>query len=126
VPVATDEEPTPASPPPATPTPAPAPTAALSLEDRLLRADEFLQSGHFRRAYDEAKAVQREDPNNEEARVIAQDAEAAMVVEECIKNAREALDAGDRERAIREIRRGGDLAPNDRRLRELFAEAMKQ
>jgi predicted Ser/Thr protein kinase len=140
-PATTEGEAAPASPPPATlgptpsptpepapatPTPAPAPTAALSLEDRLLRADEFLQGGRFRRAYDEAKAVQREDPSNEEARVIAQEAEAAMVIEECIKNAREALDAGDRDRALREIRRGGDINPNDRRLRELFEEAMRQ
>jgi serine/threonine-protein kinase len=118
-------EPAAATPAPV-PTPAPTPVAALTIEERLQLADDHLQNGRFRRAYDEAKAVQQQDPNNEEARVIAQDAEAAMVVEECIKNAREALDAGDRERALREIRRGGEINPNDRRLRELFGEAMKQ
>jgi len=70
--------------------------------------------------------VQRDDPGNEQAKVIAQDAELAMVVEEHIKSAREALDAGDRDRALQEIRKGGELAPNDRRLRELFEEAMRQ
>jgi hypothetical protein len=120
--------PTPAPPPtpetgPGTPTPAPAPTAALSIEERLLRADEFLASGRFRRAYDEAKAVQQEDPTNEEARVIAQDAEAAIVIEDCIKNARAALDAGDRDRAKAEIQRGFAINPNEGRLRQLWREA---
>jgi len=138
---ATAGEAAPATPPPATPAPVPtptptpdaapaaptpAPTPALTIEERLLRADELLASGHFRRAYDEAKSVQRDDPGNEQARVIAQDAELAMVVEEHIKSAREALDAGDRDTALREIREGGELAPNDRRLRELFEEAMRQ
>ena len=134
VPVATEGEAAPASPPPAspvptpppTPEPAPAPTAALSLEERLLRADEFLQSGRFRLAYEEAKAVQRDYPGNEQARILAQDAELAMVVEEHIKKARAALDAGDRDTALREIRMGGALAPNDRRLTELFKEATRQ
>ncbi len=139
VPVATEGEAAPASPSaatptppptpepaPATPTPAPAPTAALSLEERLLRADEFLQSGRFRLAYEEAKAVQRDYPGNEQARILAQDAELAMVVEEHIKKARAALDAGDRDTALREIRMGGTLAPSDRRLTELFKEATRR
>jgi tetratricopeptide (TPR) repeat protein len=113
-------------PAPATPTPAPAPTPVLSHEERLLKADELLQAGHFRAAYDEAKAVQREDPNNEEATVIVQEAEAAMVVEECINKARAALDAGDRDEALREIRRGGEINPNDARLRALFIEATRE
>jgi hypothetical protein len=92
----------------------------------VLRAAELLQAGRFRRAYDEAKAVQREDPVNEEAIVIIQEAEAAMVVEECIRNARAALDAGNRAEALREIRRGGEISPNDARLMELFREATRE
>jgi hypothetical protein len=121
--------PTPAPTPeaaPATPTPAPAPTPVLTHEERLLKADELLQAGHFRAAYDEAKAVQREDPGNREATVIVEEAEAAMVVEECIKNARAALDAGDKDEALREIRRGGEINPNDARLRALFIEATRE
>jgi serine/threonine-protein kinase len=113
-------------PPPAAAPPTPEPTPPLTPEERLLRADELLQSGQFRRAYDEAKAVQRDDPGNEQAIVIAQEAELAMVVEEHIRKARAALDAGERDRALEEIRKGGELAPNDRRLRELFEEAMRQ
>ena len=78
----TQVTPAPTQPPtsePAPPTPAPAPTAALSMEDRLLRADDFLQKRRFRQALDEARAVRREDPSNQEAIVIAQEAEAAIV-----------------------------------------------
>jgi len=110
-------------PAPATPTPAPAPTAALSIEDRLLRADQFLQKGRFRQALDEARSVRREDPTNQEAVVIAQDAEAAIVIEEHIKNARAALEAGDRDRAIEELKRGFAINPNDARLMALFRQA---
>ncbi len=112
-------------PAPATPTPAPAPTAALSIEDRLLRADQFLQQGRFRQALDEARSVRREDPTNQEAIVIAQDAEAAIVVEECIKNASAALEAGDRDRAVEEIKRGFAIYPNDARLVALFRRAIQ-
>lgn len=91
-----------------------------------MRADDSLQNGRYRRALEEARAVQSEDPLNEQAKIIAEEAELQILIEECIKNAREALDAGDRETALTEIRKGGDLAPNDRRLRELFKEAMKQ
>ncbi len=113
--------PTPEPTPP--PTPAPAPTPALSMEDRLLRADDFLQKGRFRQALDEARAVRREDPSNQEAVVIAQEAEAAIVIEECIKNARAALESGDRDLAMEQIKRGFAINPNDARLMALFRQA---
>ncbi|MEE8218512.1 MAG: protein kinase, partial [Vicinamibacteria bacterium] len=113
------------TPVPAPATPTPAPTAALSIEDRLLRADQFLQQGRFRQALDEARSVRREDPTNQEAIVIAQDAEAAIVVEECIKNASAALEAGDRDRAVEEIKRGFAIYPNDARLVALFRRAIQ-
>ena len=93
------------------------------MEDRLLRADDFLQKGRFRQALDEARAVRREDPSNQEAIVIAQEAEAAIVTEECIKNARAALESGDRELAIEQIKKGFAIHPNDARLMALFRQA---
>ena len=122
----TQVTPAPTQPPtsePAPPTPAPAPTAALSMEDRLLRADDFLQKRRFRQALDEARAVRREDPSNQEAIVIAQEAEAAIVVEEYIKNARAALESGDRDLAIEQIKKGFAVNPNDARLMALFRQA---
>jgi len=113
--------PTPEPTPP--PTPAPAPTPALSMEDRLLRADDLLQKGRFRQALDEARAVRREDPSNQEAIVIAQEAEAAIVIEECLKNARAALESGDPDLAMEEIKRGFAINPNDARLMALFRQA---
>ncbi len=121
-PTATPAPETRATPAP-TPTPAPAPTPALSMEDRLLRADDFLQKGRFRQALDEARAVRREDPSNQEAIVIAQEAEAAIVIEECLKNARAALESGDRELAIEQIKKGFAINPNDARLMALFRQA---
>jgi hypothetical protein len=46
-----------------------------------------------------------------------------MVVEECIDNARAALDAGDTDTALAEIRRGFAINKNDARLMALFREA---
>jgi hypothetical protein len=71
----------------------------------------------------EAKSVQREDPGNQEAQVIAEEAEAAIVIEECIKRARAALDAGDNDLAITEIKKGFAINPNEGRLMALWREA---
>ena len=43
-------------------------------------------------------------------------AEEAVVIEECLANAREALTAGDRDRALAEVRRGLIIKPSDRKL----------
>ncbi len=67
--------------------------------------------------------MQREDPNNEEAQVIAEEAEAAIVIEECLRNARAALDAGEKDRAIAEIKKGFAINPNEGRLMQLWREA---
>jgi hypothetical protein len=114
---------TPLPTPPPTPPPTPTPAPALSVEERLLRADEWYAQGRFSKALAEARAVLQEHPTNEQATVIAQDAEAAMVVEECIDNARAALDAGDTDTALSEIRRGFAVNQNDARLMALFREA---
>jgi Flp pilus assembly protein TadD len=46
-----------------------------------------------------------------------------MVLEECLDNARAALAAGDRSRALSELRRGYAIKPDDPRLIELFRKA---
>lgn len=122
--------PTPSPVPTPTPTPAPTPTApptpALTLEQHLERANEAMAQGHFSLALAEARAVLHEDPTHREATAIAQDAEAAIVVEQCIANAKAALEAGDRERALAEVRRGLVIYPNDARLIALFKEATRE
>ena len=67
--------------------------------------------------------MRREDPSNQEAIVIAQEAEAAIVIEECLKNARAALESGDPDLAMEEIKRGFAINPNDARLMALFRQA---
>jgi Flp pilus assembly protein TadD len=70
--------------------------------------------------------VLHENPTHAEATAIAQDAEAAIVIEQCIDNAKAALEAGDRERALAEVRRGLTVNPNDARLVALFKEATRE
>ena len=55
-------------------------------------------------------------PDNEEARAIAEDAEAALLVEDKLRGAQAALDRGDRKAALVEVRAGLMVAPNDARL----------
>jgi hypothetical protein len=121
--------PTPAPPDPPTAAPTPNPAAAvrsgLTVEERLLRADELLGQGTFHAALAEARAAQRDDPLNEEAQVIAEEAEAAIAIEECLKNARAALDAGETDRAIKLIKDGFAINPNEGRLMELWREATR-
>ena len=113
--------PTPAATPDTAPEPPPAP--ALTLEQRLERANASMAEGRFSPALAEARAVLRDHPTHPEAAEIAQDAEASLVIEECIANARAALDTGDRERALAEVKRGFAINPNDARLVALFREA---
>jgi hypothetical protein len=117
--------PTPAPTPVATPaaTPPPTPAPALTVEQHLARARALVQDGRYAEALAEARAVLKESPTHPEARTIAQDAEAAMVLEECLDNARAALAAGDRSRALSELRRGYAIKPDDPRLIELFRKA---
>jgi serine/threonine-protein kinase len=135
--------PTPSSAPPVSVTlPAPAPPPATSLaasmttpvasspvpavapaEARLERANALMDSGRFAQALAEAKAVLAREPGNAAARELAQDAEAAILVEEAIRKARLALKGGDRDAALVEIRRGLAVNPSEGRLLALFREA---
>jgi type II secretory pathway component HofQ len=82
-----------------------------------------MDSGRFAQALAEAKAVLAREPGNAAARELAQDAEAAILVEEAIRKARLALKGGDRDAALVEIRRGLAVNPSEGRLLALFREA---
>ena len=131
-PMPTPPEPSPATTASATPeptpppTPEPTPTPVLSPGERLARASDLVDQGRFSQALAEARAVLREDPTNREATVLAQAAEEAVVIEECLANARKALTAGDRDRALAEVRRGLIINPSDGRLLELHGEVTRE
>jgi serine/threonine-protein kinase len=135
---------TPVSPPPTTqaaskaPTPAPtatpvgrraAATAATTGSPapagaaRVERADALLAARRYAQALAEARAVLEREPGQPEAKTIAEEAEAALLVEEAIAKATEALAAGDKEAAMRELRRGLAVNSNEARLMALWREA---
>jgi serine/threonine-protein kinase len=120
--------PTPVPSPTPTPSPTPPPAAppGLSVEARLVRADDFLQRGRWGEALAEARAVLASDPRNARATALAQQAEAEQVIEECLQNARAALKEGDLERAEQELRHGFLIRANDPRLLALFREVKQQ
>jgi Tfp pilus assembly protein PilF len=90
---------------------------------RLARGDDYMEKGRYKQALAEAKDVLQSEPGNEDARKLAQDAEAAIVVEEAIKKARAALKSGDREKALVEIRLGLAVNQSEARLLALLKEA---
>jgi hypothetical protein len=65
-------------------------------------------------------------PTNAEASALAQQAQAEIVIEECLRNARSALREGDRDRALAEVRRGFLVRKNDPRLLEMHREVVQQ
>jgi serine/threonine-protein kinase len=100
--------------------------ADRSPEARLARTRDLLGRGRFVEALGEARALLDESPTNVQAQALAQQAEAELVVEDCLRNARAALTAGDRERALEELRRGFFVRRNDPRLLALHREAVRQ
>jgi len=86
----------------------------------------MVQRGRWAEALAEARAVLGSDPRNSRAAALAQRAEEEQILEECLRNARAALDEGDRERAEQEVRRGSLIRRNDPRLLALFREVMRQ
>jgi len=104
-----------------TPTPGP-PEVPAVVDGRVDRANDLLEKGRYAAALAEARAVLRKDPGNAEAKMIAEEAEAALVVETRLRNAREALKRGDRETAMAEVKAGLAVSANDARLLALFRE----
>jgi serine/threonine-protein kinase len=116
-----------AMPAPATaPTATPAAAAGLSAEERLRRAEELVERQRWPEALAEARAVLEIQPRNARATALAQQAEAEMVIDECLRNARAALQGGDRERALEEVRRGFLVRKNDPRLLAMHREVVQQ
>jgi eukaryotic-like serine/threonine-protein kinase len=99
------------------------PAAATPAEARFDRANEHMEKGRYAQALAEAKAVLAKDPHNADAKALAGDAEAAIVIEECVKRARVALKAGDRETALAEAKKGLAVNPSEARLLGVFREA---
>ncbi len=109
---------------PAADAPSPSATPAVAAtEARLDRANDSMEKGRYAQALAEARAVLVREPGNVAAKELAQDAEAAILIEEAVRKARAALKAGDREGALVEIRRGLAVNKSEGRLLALFREA---
>ena len=85
-----------------------------------------VERGRWPEALAEARAVLEIQPRNSRATALAQQAEAEMVIDECLRNARAALQEGDRERALEEVRRGFLVRKNDPRLLAMHREVVQQ
>jgi serine/threonine-protein kinase len=99
------------------------PAAPAPSEGRLERANDHMEKGRYAQAMAEARAVLAREPDNAEAKALVGDAEAALVIEECVKKARAALADGDRESALDLAKRGLAVNPSEARLLALFREA---
>jgi predicted Ser/Thr protein kinase len=112
------------------PTPTPpvalAPASGLGPEARLARAEDLVAQARWPEALAEARAVLEVQPRNARAAALAQQAEAEIVIDDCLRNARAALQQGDRDRALQELRRGFLVRGNDPRLLALHREAIQQ
>jgi tetratricopeptide (TPR) repeat protein len=82
-----------------------------------------MEKGSYAQALAEARAILARDPNNPDARALAGDAEAALLIEDCVKRAKAALKTGDRDLALEEIRKGLLVNPSEGRLLALHREA---
>jgi len=116
--------PTPAASPP--PTAAPAPASSLDPDARLARAEDLVARARWPEALAEARAVLDVQPRNARAAAVAQQAEAEIVIDDCLQKARAALNEGDRDRALEELRRGFLVRGNDPRLLALHREVIQR
>jgi tetratricopeptide (TPR) repeat protein len=105
---------------PRTPAPAAEPGPAAA---RTQRAGRLLEEGRYSAALAEARAVLQRDPADEEAKTVAEEAEAALVIESALAKARAALREGDKDAAIDHLKIGLAVNSNERRLLELWREA---
>ena len=91
-------------------------------QERLARANRLFEAGQLGAALAEVRAVLRAQPDNTEAKYLADDIELDLAVELHLKAARAALARGDRETARREADAGLKLKPNESRLGALLRE----
>jgi eukaryotic-like serine/threonine-protein kinase len=122
-----DAGPSPTPPPfrAARPSPRPVDTETAPAEvpasgARLERANELYERGRYQVALAEARGVLRREPGNAEARSLVEDIEVDLVVEERLKQAREAMRRGDQEAALAQVRAGLAVRSTDARLLALF------
>ncbi len=118
----------PAKHPPATrrspATPATRPTApTLAPAGSVDRANAALEGRHYPLALAEARAVLRRDPGSSEAQAIAEEAEAALTIEDCLAKAKKALGEGDKTAAQEILRKGLAINANEARLMTLWRQA---
>jgi hypothetical protein len=95
------------------------PPASASVD----RANDLLEARKYAPALAEARAVLKRDPRNAEAQTIAEEAEAALIVEDALKKAKEALKKGDKDGAVEELKKGLAVNGSDGRLLALWREA---
>jgi tetratricopeptide (TPR) repeat protein len=115
----------PAAPAPTTPRSAPPPAEAavgpVAPEDaRLERAEDLFESGRYAQAMAEAKAVLARDPGNDRAKGLVEDAEVELLVLAKLREARAALERGDREAALAAVKTALAAQPSDGRLIALW------
>ncbi|MFI5183585.1 MAG: protein kinase [Vicinamibacteria bacterium] len=118
---ATSPSAAPKMPPPAT-TPAATrepPSASASVD----KANNDLENRRYAQALAEARAVLGREPTNAEARTIAEEAEAGLVIEEALVRAKEALKKGNKEEAKEALKKGLAVNGNEARLLALWREA---
>ncbi len=108
------------SPPPLSVPPTQAPVTG---GERVERAEALLAARRYAAALAEARAVLAREPYNDDAQQIAEEAEASLLIEAVLVNARQALARGDREAAQVELRRGLAANNNEARLLALWREA---
>ncbi len=90
---------------------------------RVDRAEQLLEAGRYAAALAEARGVLFRDPRNSEAQQVAEEAEAALLIESCLKKARAALARGDKDAALEDLRKGLAVNSNEARLLALWREA---
>jgi hypothetical protein len=90
---------------------------------RVDRANDDLENRRYAQALAEARAVLQREPGNAEARTIAEEAEAGLVIEDAVVKAREALKKGNKEEALVAVKRGLAVNGNEARLMALWREA---
>jgi serine/threonine-protein kinase len=109
--------------PSATTPPAALPQEPQTGNARVDKANDDLENRRYGQALAEARAVLTREPGNVEARTIAEEAEAGLVIEEAVQKARDALKKGNKEAAIEALKRGLAVNGNEARLIALWREA---
>jgi tetratricopeptide (TPR) repeat protein len=99
------------------------PPTTVAAAGSLDRANDALENRRYPQALAEARAVLKRDPGNPEAQTIAEEAEAALVIEDVLSKARDALKRGDKAEAKEILQKGLAINANEARLLTLWRQA---